>query len=80
VLEKQSRAILKLPNKKDRSAVEVAEAALEAEKNESRAKDARHRLTVERLRRQIVELQVGWRRVWMFTHCDGECKTVKYDI
>ncbi len=59
VLEKQSRALLKLPNKKERSAVEAAEAALEAERKEGRAREARHKLTVERLRRQIVELQVS---------------------
>lgn len=59
VLEKQSRALLKLPSKKERSAVEAAEAALEAERREARAREARHKLTVERLRRQIVELQVG---------------------
>ena len=55
----QSRAILKLPSKKERSVTEAAEAALEAERKEGRAKEARHKLTVERLRRQIVELQVS---------------------
>ena len=50
---------MKLPSKKERSAVEAAEAALEAERREGRAREARHKLTVERLRRQIVELQVG---------------------
>ena len=34
------------------------EAILEQERKASMAKDARHKLTVERLRRQIVELQV----------------------
>lgn len=63
VLEKQSRALLKLPSKKERSAVEAAEAALEAERREARAREARHKLTVERLRRQIVELQV---RAWQW--------------
>ncbi|KAG2445259.1 hypothetical protein HYH02_008727 [Chlamydomonas schloesseri] len=57
VLEKQSKALLKLPNKKERSAMEAAEAALEAERREGRAREARHKLTVERLRRQLVELQ-----------------------
>jgi|LauGreSBDMM110SN_4_FD.fasta_scaffold09668_2 hypothetical protein len=55
----QGRALLKLPNKKERSAVEAAEAALESERKEARAREARHKLTVERLRRQIVELQVS---------------------
>ncbi|GLI66355.1 hypothetical protein VaNZ11_010127 [Volvox africanus] len=57
VLEKQSKALLKLPNKKERTAMEAAEAALEAERREGRAREARHKLTVERLRRQLVELQ-----------------------
>ncbi|GAX84476.1 hypothetical protein CEUSTIGMA_g11896.t1 [Chlamydomonas eustigma] len=57
ILEKQSRSLLSLPNKKERSAVAAAEAALEVERKDSRAKEARHKLTVERLRRQIVELQ-----------------------
>ncbi|GFR43458.1 hypothetical protein Agub_g4541 [Astrephomene gubernaculifera] len=57
VLEKQSKALLKMPNKKERSAMEAAEAALEAERREGRAREARHKLTVERLRRQLVELQ-----------------------
>ncbi|KAG2501925.1 hypothetical protein HYH03_000423 [Edaphochlamys debaryana] len=57
VLEKQSKALLKLPNKKERTAMEAAEAALEAERRERRAAEARHKLTVERLRRQLLELQ-----------------------
>jgi hypothetical protein len=36
----------------------AAEAVLEAERREARAAAARHKLTVERLRRQVVELQV----------------------
>ncbi len=39
----------------------AAEAALEAERREGRAREARHKLTVERLRRQLLELQVGGR-------------------
>ena len=38
--------------------VEALEAVLEQTKRDGKAKEARHRLTVERLRRQIVELQV----------------------
>ncbi|KAK9815631.1 hypothetical protein WJX72_007152 [[Myrmecia] bisecta] len=57
VLEKQSRAILKLPNRKERGEVEALEAVLEQERKSGKAKEARHKLTVERLRRQIVELQ-----------------------
>eukprot|EP00798_Chlamydomonas_sp_ICE-L_P014972 gene14972-21028_t len=37
--------------------METLDAALEAERREGKARDARHKLTVERLRRQIVELQ-----------------------
>ena len=58
-LPPKSRALLKLPNKKERNAVDAAEAALEDERKEGRAREARHKLTVERLRRQIEELQVG---------------------
>jgi hypothetical protein len=54
VLEKQSRALLKLPNKKERSLVEAAEAALEAERREARGREARHKLTVSG--------EGGWRR------------------
>lgn len=39
--------------------MEAVEAVLEAERKEGKAREARHKLTVERLRRQIVELQVG---------------------
>lgn len=46
---------MQLPSKKERSTNEL----LEAERREASARDARHRLTVERLRRQVVELQVG---------------------
>ncbi|KAK9917729.1 hypothetical protein WJX75_007616 [Coccomyxa subellipsoidea] len=57
VLNKQSRAMLKLPTKKDRAEMEAMEATLAEERRTARAKEARHKLIVERLRRQIVELQ-----------------------
>lgn len=38
--------------------VEAVEAVLEQERKASNAKDARHKLTVERLRQKLVELQV----------------------
>ncbi|KAL0047599.1 hypothetical protein WJX82_007498 [Trebouxia sp. C0006] len=57
VLDKQSRALLKLPNRKERSEVEAVEAILEQERKAGHAKDARHKLTVERLRQKLVELQ-----------------------
>ncbi|BDA48687.1 probable centromere protein J [Coccomyxa sp. Obi] len=57
VLSKQSRAMLKLPTKKDRAEMEALEATLAEERRTARAKEARHKLIVERLRRQIVELQ-----------------------
>lgn len=38
--------------------VEAVEAILEQERKASNAKDARHKLTVERLRQKLVELQV----------------------
>lgn len=112
MIEQQSRAILKLPSKKERSAVQVGwrlrcsqilcrhplpthcfsthrlalsqlpcswhactlraagrllhtalpqalEAVLAQERQDAAAKDARHKLTVERLRRQLADLQVG---------------------
>ena len=40
--------------------MEALEAVLEQVRRDGKAKEARHRLTVERLRRQIVELQVRW--------------------
>jgi hypothetical protein len=51
-------ALTQLPTKKERSAVEAVEAVLEAERKEGRAREARHKLTVERLRRQLLEQQV----------------------
>ena len=38
--------------------MEAVEAILEQERKASNAKDARHKLTVERLRQKLVELQV----------------------
>jgi syndecan 1 len=58
VLEKQSKALLKLPTKKERSAIEALEAQIAAEREEARGAAARHRLTVERLRCQVKSLQV----------------------
>eukprot|EP00873_Tetraselmis_striata_P008515 jgi/Tetstr1/428779/TSEL_018767.t1 len=57
VLEKQRKALLNMPNKKERAEIEALEAALEKEKKDARAREARQKLTVERLRRQMVELQ-----------------------
>ena len=58
VLEQQSKALLKLPNKKERSEIESLEALLETERKEARSREARHRLTVERLKDQMHQLQV----------------------
>eukprot|EP00775_Hariotina_reticulata_P008702 gene8702-8883_t len=57
VLEQQSKALLKLPSKKEKSSLEALEGQLEKERADGRAAAARHRLTVERLRSQIKELQ-----------------------
>ena len=38
--------------------IEVLSAALEEERRLGRAKDARHKLTVQRLQRHVVQLQV----------------------
>ena len=38
--------------------VELLSSALEEERRLARAKDSRHKLTVERLRRQVIQLQV----------------------
>lgn len=57
-LERQSRTLAKLPTRKERSEIEAMEAVVEQSRKEARAKDSRHKLTVERLRRQIVSLQV----------------------
>lgn len=58
VLERQKSALSKLPTRKERAEVEAAEAVVEGLRKDSKAKDARHKLTVERMRRQIVTLQV----------------------
>lgn len=57
-MEQQSKALLKLPNKKERTEIESLEALLDAERKEARSREARHKLTVERLKDQIQELQV----------------------
>lgn len=57
-LEKQSRAIAKAPPRKERAEIEALEAVVEQARKDAKSKDARHKLTVERLRRQIVTLQV----------------------
>jgi hypothetical protein len=49
----------KMPTKKEKSALETIEAALEREKADARAAAARHKLTVERLRTSVKNLQVG---------------------
>ena len=59
MLEKQSRALLKLPTRKERSEIEAVEVVLQQEKKDAKAREARHKLTVERLRQQIIELQVS---------------------
>eukprot|EP00892_Ulva_mutabilis_P004338 jgi/Ulvmu1/2276/UM013_0123.1 len=56
-LERQKSALTKLPTRKERAEVEAAEAVVEGLRKDSKAKDARHKLTVERMRRQIVTLQ-----------------------
>jgi hypothetical protein len=58
VLEQQSRALLKLPGKKERSAVAALEAVLAQERQDAAAREARHKLTADRLRRQVADLTV----------------------
>lgn len=55
---KQTRALANLPTRKERAEIEAMEAVLEQSRKETKAVAARHKLTVERLRRQIVTLQV----------------------
>ena len=57
-LDKQSRALAKAPPRRERAEIEALEAVVEQARKDTKAKDARHKLTVERLRRQIVTLQV----------------------
>lgn len=57
-LEQRSKDLVKLPNRKERSEIEAVEAILQEERKGIKAKEARHKLTVERLRQQIIELQV----------------------
>ncbi|KAL4428852.1 hypothetical protein ABPG77_005290 [Micractinium sp. CCAP 211/92] len=57
VLEKQSRAILKMPTKQSKEEVAAVEALLAEERRTGRAREARHKLATERLRQQVAELQ-----------------------
>ena len=45
--------------------MEAVEAVLEQERKAGHAKDARHKLTVERLRQKLVELQVNAQHVYV---------------
>lgn len=63
-LERQSRSLAKLPSRKERSEIEALEAVVEQARKDGKARDARHKLTVERLRRQIVSLQARAPRAW----------------
>jgi hypothetical protein len=58
VLEQQSKALLSLPSKKEKAERDGLQAQIEKERADAKAAAARHRLTVERLRCQIKELQV----------------------
>lgn len=51
------------------SQVEAVEAVLEQERKAGNAKDARHKLTVERLRQKLVELQVKAQHVHVRLCC-----------
>lgn len=53
VLEKQTKAIMQLPTKKERSEIETLQGAFEEERKDWRAKEVRFKLTVDRLRKQI---------------------------
>ncbi|KAL6778301.1 hypothetical protein ACKKBG_A17665 [Auxenochlorella protothecoides x Auxenochlorella symbiontica] len=57
VLEKQGRALLKLPTRRQKAEVAEIQEVLEKERQERRARDARHRLVEERLKRQLAEAQ-----------------------
>jgi seryl-tRNA(Sec) selenium transferase len=58
VLEQQSKALLSLPSKKEKAERDGLQAQMEKDRADAKAAAARHRLTVERLRCQIKELQV----------------------
>lgn len=58
VLEQQSRALLSLPNKKEKQERDGLQAQIEKERADAKAAAARQKLTVERLRCTIKELQV----------------------
>lgn len=57
-MEQQAKAIMKMPNKKEREEIEALEALLQQERRETKAKEEKNKLTVERIRLQIKELQV----------------------
>ncbi|WIA38456.1 hypothetical protein OEZ86_001780 [Tetradesmus obliquus] len=57
VLEQQSRALLSLPNKKEKQERDGLQAQIEKERADAKAAAARQKLTVERLRCTIKELQ-----------------------
>lgn len=63
-LEQQRRAHDKVPSRKDRAEVEALEAVVEQAKKDAKTKDARHKVTVERMRRQVVSLQVRV-QIWL---------------
>lgn len=58
-LDQRSKDLVRLPNRKERAEIDAIEAVLKEERNNMKAKEARHKLTVERLRHQILEGQVG---------------------
>ena len=55
VLDKQTKALLKLPNKRERAEIEEKESEIKTLKDEMQSRDARHRLTCDRLRKQIAD-------------------------
>lgn len=57
-LEKHRGDLTRLPTRKERAEVDAAEAVVEQLRKDVKSKDARHKLTVERMRRQVVTLQV----------------------
>jgi hypothetical protein len=56
VLEQQSKAILKVPTKKERGEIDELKDELVKVREEMKSKEARHKLVAERLRAQIAEL------------------------
>lgn len=57
-LDEQRGALAQLPTRKERAEVEAAAALVEQLRKDSKAKDSRHKLSVERMRRQVLVLQV----------------------